>query len=272
MRTVALTGSASGIGAATATRLREAGNRVIGVDVQDGEVSADLSTPTGRRVAIDGILEECGGVLDGLVTCAGVGGLPGRAGSRVVEVNYFGSIELIEGLQGALASGASPSVVAIVSNSVTIQPGIPLDVVEACLSGDRERARQLADEKGGVSTYPATKLAVSRWVRRHAPGESWIGSGIRVNAVSPGMVDTALVEEQRRDPEMAVLLEVFPVPVGRPGRPEEIATLIEFLLGEQSTFLCGSIVLADGGSEALLRPDDWPSPWRPLPEGSDLLG
>jgi hypothetical protein len=57
------------------------------------------------------------------------------------------------------------------------------------------------------------------------------------------------------------MLDLLPIPVGRTGRPEEIAALLEFLVGPDSTFLCGSVVVADGGSEAVLRPDDWPVPW-----------
>ena len=261
VRTIAVTGAASGIGAAVAARLTSHGYRVIGVDLRDSEITADLSTPDGRAAAVRGVTDACDSALDGLVTCAGLGGLPDRPGSLVAEVNYFGTVELLEGLRPVLGAGSAPSAIAIGSNSATIQPGVPLDVVDACLAGDRNLARHRSDDAGSVTTYPATKVAVSRWVRRRAVTEQWIGAGIRLNAVAPGMIETALVKEQRRDPEMAPLLEMFPIPAGRPGRPEEIAALVEFLLGSDSTFFCGSIVVADGGSEALLRPDDWPAPW-----------
>ena len=260
-RTIAITGSASGIGAAVGARLGSYGHRVVGVDLRDAEIIADLSTPDGRAAAVRGVTDACDSVLDGLVTCAGLGGLPNRPGSLVAEVNYFATVELLEGLRSVLVAGSTPSAVAIASNSSTIQPGIPVDVVDACLAGDRDRARACADGAGSVKTYPASKVAVSRWVRRCATTEAWIGAGIRLNAVSPGMIETALVQEQRRDPEMAPLLEMFPIPAGRPGAPEEIAALVEFLLGSESSFFCGSIVVCDGGSEALLRPDDWPTPW-----------
>lgn len=263
MGTIAVTGSASGIGAATVARLEGNGHRVIGVDLREAEVIADLSTPEGRVAAISAVNEASGGVLDGLVTCAGIGGLPGRAGSLLVEVNYFGTVELFEGLRPSLAAASAPAVVAIASNSTTIQPSMPLAVVEACLGGDRDEARRAADAADDMSVYPATKVAVSRWVRRHAPTEPWIGAGVRLNAVSPGLVETALVAEQRADPTVGPLLDDLPIPVGRPGRPEEIAALVEFLLGPDSAFCCGSIMLADGGTESLLRPDDWPAPWHP---------
>lgn len=79
MGTYAVTGSASGMGAASAARLREAGHRVVGVDLRDADVTADLGTADGRRHAADEILRLCGGALDGVAAVAGVGpNLPTR--------------------------------------------------------------------------------------------------------------------------------------------------------------------------------------------------
>ena len=71
-RLVVVTGAASGIGAAVAAMLRARGDRVLGVDLKDAEVCADLSTAEGRASAVEAVLEQqSGGVVDGLVTCAG---------------------------------------------------------------------------------------------------------------------------------------------------------------------------------------------------------
>jgi NAD(P)-dependent dehydrogenase (short-subunit alcohol dehydrogenase family) len=61
---------------------------------------------------------------------------------------------------------------------------------------------------------------------------------------------------------MGPLIGGFPVPLGRGGRPEELAALVDFLLGPESSFFVGSVICCDGGTEAQLRPDDWPAIWR----------
>jgi NAD(P)-dependent dehydrogenase (short-subunit alcohol dehydrogenase family) len=261
MRTIAVTGAASGIGAATATHLARQGDRVIGVDLRAADVTCDLATPDGRQTAIDEVTRRCGGALDGLVTCAGLGGATGRSASMLVSVNYFGTVDLLTGLQPVLARGDEAAAVAISSNSTTVQPGWSPKLVDACLGGNEDAARALADEADSMLAYPATKVAVARWVRRHAPRPAWVGAGIRLNAVAPGLTATPLVDETLNDPVLGRMIEQFPIPVGRPGRAEEIAAFIAFLLGPDARFFCGSVVWLDGGSDALLRPDDWPAPW-----------
>ena len=194
-----------------------------------------------------------------IVTCAGLAGSPGRAGSLLASVNYFGTVEVLTGLRPLLAPGGVA--VAISSNSTTVQPAIPLDLVEALLADDRALSLRLADEHGAMATYPASKLAVAHWVRRQATGPDWSGAGLRLNAVAPGMIDTPMVAAMRADDETGPLLDLLPIPVGRPGRPEEIAALIEFLVGPDAAFFCGSVVFCDGGSDALLRTRDWPAAW-----------
>lgn len=264
MSTVAITGVASGIGAATAARLTAHGYRVIGVDLHDADVEVDLGNAEGRQQAIGRITELCDGALDGLVTCAGLTGLPNRPASLLISVNYFGTVELLAGLRDVLARGTEPAAVAISSNATTTQPGIPIALVEACLAGDEAAARTLAGEGESLSTYAVTKLALARWIRRHAPTDDWAGANIRLNAVAPGATQTPLLQEGLDDPFVGPLIEGFQVPIGRRGKPEEIAALIEFLLGPDARFFCGSVVFCDGGTDAMTRADEIPPPWNPV--------
>ncbi len=203
--------------------------------------------------------KQNGGVLQGIVTCAGLAGLPGRAGSLLAAVNYFGTVDLLEGLRPLL--GAGGAAVAISSNSTTVQPAVPADLVEACLRHDEALSARIADARGALVSYPATKLAVAYWVRRNATGPDWAGSGIRLNAIAPGMIDTPMVAGLRADAKAGPMLDMLPIPVGRPGRAEEIAAVVDLLLGPDGSFFCGSVVFCDGGSDALLRTNDWPAAW-----------
>ena len=258
MRTVVVTGSASGMGAATKARLEADGQRVIGVDVRDADVIADLGTADGRQAAVDGVAERCDGVLDGAVTWAGLPGLTERPGSLLVSVNYFGTVAVLDGLRPFLAKGDQPAAVAISSNSTTIQPELPVQVTEACLSGDEAAARAAGDEVGSLAVYPASKLAIARWVRRNAP--AWAADGITLNAVAPGAVETPLLQASRNDPTVGTMVDQLPIPVGRPGTADELAAFVAFLLGPEARFFCGSVLFVDGGSDALIRPDAMPVP------------
>jgi len=264
MSTIAITGAASGIGAATTTRLRNEGHTVIGVDLRDTAVIADLATAEGRQSAVAEVLDACDGVLDGLVTCAGLSGYPGRPGSLLASLNYFGTIEVMEGLRPALArSTHGPSAVAISSNSTTTAPNYSMELVEALLSGDEAAACAVADTIDSLVVYAPTKLAVARWVRHSAISPEWAGAGIRLNAVAPGMIATPMIDEGNSDEFIARQLEMFKqtIALGRAGRPEEIAALIALLLSADGGFFCGSVLFCDGGTDALLRSDDWPARW-----------
>ena len=261
-RTVVVTGSASGMGAATKARLEADGQRVIGVDLRDADVMADLGSVDGRQAAIDAVRDQAGGAIDGLVTWAGVAGLTATPGNLLASVNYFGSVALLEGLRPLLANGDRPAAVAISSNSTTCQPGVPMDVVEHCLAGDEAAARAAADAAGAMATYPATKTAIAWWVRRHAPTDDWAGAGITLNVVAPGAVETPLLQATREDEVIGQFVDAFPIPVGRKGTAEELAAFVAFLLGPEARFFCGSVVFVDGGSDASMRADDFPMPMR----------
>jgi NAD(P)-dependent dehydrogenase (short-subunit alcohol dehydrogenase family) len=254
MGTYVVTGSASGIGAATADRLQARGDRVVGVDRRSGDVVADLGDAGQRRRVVAEVTALVGGSLDGAVCCAGIPGAPDRNGADLVSVNYFGTTELLEGLRPLLANNGSAAAVCVTSNSVTCQPGWPTKVAEACLGADEPAARARAADVEALHVYPATKAALAWWARQRAVRDEWAGAGIRLNAVAPGLVETPMTAEMRRAPGFAELLDAYPLPVGRRGRPEEVAAAIEFLLSPQAALCCGTVLFVDGGTDALFNP------------------
>jgi NAD(P)-dependent dehydrogenase (short-subunit alcohol dehydrogenase family) len=260
MKTYVVSGAASGIGAATAAMLRQQGDRVITVDLRDADVIADLSTAAGRADAVAGV-QQLTDVVHGLVPCAGIAGATGVDSGLVVSVNFFGAVGLVRGLQPQLVVAGGSGVVLIASNSITAVPGWPVSVADFCLAEDEAAARAAAAEVESVMVYPATKAALAAWARREGVTEGWIGQGIRINSVAPGVVATSMVEKLREDPVFGPYVDAYPTAIGRPGRPEEIAALIGFLLSGASSLLVGSVVFADGGTDAILYPKS-PGAWQ----------
>jgi NAD(P)-dependent dehydrogenase (short-subunit alcohol dehydrogenase family) len=222
-------------------------------------VTADLSTASGRDAAVAAV-RELTDHLDGVVPCAGVAGLTGVDPQLVVSLNFFGAVALVTGLRPLMGEGSS--VVLVSSNSVTCQPGWNAEVTAACLVDDEEKARRLAATDEAVNIYPATKAALAYWARREGIKEQWAGAGIRVNAMAPGLIATPMTEQLRKDPKLGVFADAYPTALNRPGRPEEIAALAAFLLSEEASLLVGTVVFADGGTDALLHPMK--------PEGMDV--
>ncbi|MBV8787951.1 MAG: SDR family oxidoreductase [Mycobacterium sp.] len=262
MSTYAITGLASGMGREAAQRLRDGGHRVIGVDIQGGDIVADLSTPRGREEAAAGVLAASENKLDGAVLAAGLGPSPGRDRPRqIAQVNYLGVVELLTAWRPALAAAESAKVVVIASNSSTTVPAVPRRTVKALLAHDADKALRSVRLFGPAAPtlmYAASKIAVSRWVRRTAVLPEWAGSGIRLNALAPGAVMTPLLTEQLSTPRQAKAVRSFPVPLGGFGDAGQMADWMCFMLSDAADFLCGSIVFVDGGTDAYFRADDWP--------------
>jgi NAD(P)-dependent dehydrogenase (short-subunit alcohol dehydrogenase family) len=252
---IAISGSASGIGAATRQRLEEEGNRVVGIDIRDAEVIADLASQDGRRAAIAALRERTSNVLDRLVVCAGLGPQTEPV-SSIVSVNYFGALALLAGLREALAAGEGAAAVAVSSNSASI-PGMESPLVDACLRDDEDEARHLASQMSGQLVYGSSKLALARWVRRNATLSDWAGAGIRLNAVAPGAVRTPLLDGGLQHPDYGPAIRNYPIPLGGFGRPEQVAAAIAFLLSSESSYCCGTILYVDGGTDAMARPNSF---------------
>lgn len=262
MSVYAVTGSASGMGRQAAEKLRAAGHTVIGVDLRDAEVAADLSGPDGRAAAAEQVLARCGGRLDGAVLAAGLGPKPGPGMARTIfEVNFRGVVDLLDAWRPALAAAERAKVVVIGSNSSTTIPAVPRRAVRALRAGRTASAVRTVKLLGPAApsmAYGASKIAVTRWARRQAVTPEWAGAGIRLNVLAPGAIQTPLLDELLVIPQQAKAVQAFPVPVGGFGDPAMLADWMLFMLSDAAEFLCGSVIFVDGGTDAYFRSDDWP--------------
>lgn len=259
MRTYVVTGSASGIGAAFRERVERAGARVIGVDLHDADVLADLSTAAGRGEMVERVERAADGRVDALVACAGVGGGE-HPPDAVIPVNYFGAVATLEGLRPLLAGSKAPR--AAVVSSIDLLSGPDDGVTTLCLEGDEDGA-VLAAGGSGPLAYAGSKRAIARWLRHAAVSPEWAGAGIPLNAVAPGVIETPMTTYLVGTAAVrANTLKRVPQPLGGIGRPEQVAALLDWLTGEENEIVTGQVVFIDGGHEALMRPGE-------LPRGAD---
>jgi NAD(P)-dependent dehydrogenase (short-subunit alcohol dehydrogenase family) len=241
-RVVIVTGAASGIGRATAARLAEEGAKVALVDVDAAGVeSAAADIGSGNAIALSGDVsdeqdvaryfgevKERFGRVDSLHNNAGIGGQPVPLAEttmedfdRLVRINYRGVfLNLREMLRTALDQGDGATIVNTASG--TALHGVP-----------------------GLSAYAGTKAAILSLTRNAAV--EYAQNGVRVNAVVPGPVGTPLFEAFPDEFQSGA--EQFN-PQGRRGTPDEIASVVAFLLSGESTYITGAAYNVDGGETA----------------------
>lgn len=268
-RTYVVTGSASGIGAATRAQLEREGARVIGVDLHGAEVLADLSARGGREDALRLIGEAAGEAVDALICCAGMASTGATPQTRaridntspelILRVNYFGTVELVQALRSRLVSGMNPRVAVIASISL-LRVGAREPAVVACLAGDEEAAVAALAGTGhqpdaATHAYRCSKRALAAWVRRVAPTADWAGAGIPVNAIAPGLIRTPILAGVLASDRLAGYLDSIPMPLNGPAPPEAAASLLVWLTSPANTAVTGQVIFVDGGADALTRGD-----------------
>ncbi|WP_159809182.1 SDR family oxidoreductase [Cellulomonas citrea] len=255
-RTSVVTGAASGIGRTTKELLESRGERVIGVDIHDADIIADLTTAEGRAGLADQVSALSGGRLDAVYAVAGLA-LPVPA---TVAVNFFGMVATLEGLRPLLAGSPAPRAVGVSSMASLYPPDDEL--VAAMTAGDEAaalaRAGVLAKEPEttGALIYGSTKKAFAQWVRRTAATADWAGASIPLNAVAPGVIATPMTADLiATDAAKDALLHQVPMPLNGIAEPIVVARLLAWLGSEENTHLCGQVVFVDGGSDVVIRGD-----------------
>lgn len=252
MRTVVITGSASGIGQVTAQMLTALGHRVIGVDLHNADINVDLTTLDGRQHMIDQVRELAGDKIDGVIANAGLAAFT----PATFSVNVFGAIATLDGLRPLLARSAAPRA-AITGSMAALQPGDD-QLVALGLAGDEAaastRAAELADQGLGHLIYPSSKIVITRWMRSVAATPEWAGAGIALNSVAPGVVETAMTANMiDTEAGRAEILEMVPMPLNSVMGPEVPAHLLVQLVSAENSHMCGQILFVDGGYDAVTR-------------------
>jgi len=256
-RKYVVTGAASGIGKALTEQLRAEGNTVYGVDLRGADVNVDLTSAEGRTDLVSEVTELSGGTIDAVVAVAGLAApIPATAG-----VNYFGAIATLEGLRPLLAGSHAPRA-AVVASLAALEPTDP-PLLAALLANDEPKALELAKAIADAPTdtpsnaiYNTSKNAIALWVRTNAPTDAWAGTGIALNAIAPGVIETPMIagilatEEGR-----AALAAGAPAPLNGPAAPADApAALLAWLTSAQNTHVTGQIIFVDGGAEVIRRP------------------
>ena len=230
---IVVTGGAGGIGKAIATRLLAAGANLVIADREGANAAAnalganvhavvlDVADETSVEHAFDSLHTNVGNI-DGLVHCAGIGveraflETSADEWRRMLDVNLTGTFLCCRAAARQMKRGGS--LVALASTA-----------------GERGSARR--------SAYGASKAGVINLIQAIAVELG--ASGIRANAISPGPTDTDLVRRMHALDTRAAF--VARTPLGRYGRPDEIAGAALYLLSDESSFVTGHVLRVDGG-------------------------
>ena len=226
-RVAVVTGGASGIGAATAARLKEGGAEVAVFDREPVEgflsLTGDISSSADVNAGVARVEEELGRI-DVLVNSAGVPGESVRTTEvsdeewqRVLAINANGSFYMCRAVLPGMVERGYGRIVNVAS--IAGKEGNPM-----------------------AGAYSASKAAVIAMTK--AIGKDVAGTGVLVNCVAPAVIDTPILEGITNE-HIGYMVER--IPLGRMGEPEEVAALICWLASEECSFSTGATYDISGG-------------------------
>jgi len=234
-RNVLITGGTGGIGTALVRRFALAGDRVFftfchskeAAEQLSGETGAaalraDVSAEGGADAVVEKVIAEAGSI-DVLVCNAGVSlnrmitDTTDEEYRRVMDTNMYGVFAAVRAAMKDMFWKRRGAIVTV--SSIWGQSGAACEAV-----------------------YSASKAAVIGFTRAAALEAA--GAGVRVNCVSPGMIDTPMNDHLSDDEKAEICREI---PLGRQGTPEEVAETVFFLCGDGASYITGQVIGVNGG-------------------------
>ena len=246
----ALTGGISGIGAHTVKHMLDAGHQITVFDIAPPPVELRSSTLNyialnlADSASVAAALDAAGEGYDGLSHIAGI---PPRDDNEVtcLKINAVNAFSFISGFLPKLKTGGSVISVALRAGMGWQDNTEQLNSLIAC-PADKVETWCAENQIEATTAYRISKQAVIYWHQKQVAQH--IGK-IRFVTVSPAAVETAILGDFKRAFGHAV--EANLASVGRPGKPEEIATVICFLISEEARWINGIDIVIDGGMGAL---------------------
>lgn len=263
-----MTGGSNGLGRASAEQLAAEGAKIVIADllVEPGNaaveaitdaggtamfVELDAASPEGNEAMVDAAIGAYGGV-DLLITAAGISSGEYTSGDRE------GNLKRMQmGAEAAAVNPAAPLTELDIDNWRRVLDVNLTGTLLAIQSVSRvmleqERAGSIVtiasiaarDPLWGSPSYPVSKAGV--WMLTKNAAKTLAPLGIRVNSVGPGFTETNMTSLMNETDELREML-MANTPMGRMGRPSEVANLILFLLSDEASFITGELIHPDGG-------------------------